>query len=129
MLIEPESGRAYEDEFLRAAVIQRCDFRREHPAHRMTDEVGGGDFQIVHQLVIEQRRIDDIIYMLVACGFAVAGKMWRIDLMRLAQVFEERIDAEQTARAVEEQQRIAAAEFPHLDGKFTARKLPGGLHL
>src|SRR5579872_7084179 len=54
--------------------------------------------------------------------------MRRVDLMCLAQLFEERIDAEQAARAVHEQQRIAAAEFPHLDRKLTAEKFLGGFH-
>ncbi len=118
--VDPETGRCYQHQLLRAMNVERRDFSREHPAHRMADDVGGRDAEFIHQLVIEQHRVGNVVDIFVAGRVAVAGKLRRVDFEVLAEVLEERLDRHQAARAVHEQQRLAAAAVGmHLEREFS----------
>src|SRR5271165_2748162 len=120
MRIEPESSRASKNQLLGPMDIERSDFRRQHPAHRMTDDMGALDFQLVHQLVIEQRRIDYVIDMLGPGRCAKSGQMGRDYVKVLGEVLEKRLEARESYSTVEEEQRVAAPVFLHFHREFAA---------
>ena len=91
MLIDPEPGRRDQHQLARAMHVERGHLRRQHPAHRLADDVGAVQVQVVHQLMVKQRRVDHVVDFFPAGRFAVAGQMRRDHFEIAPQLLQRRI--------------------------------------
>src|ERR1700756_2556915 len=102
MLVEPQSERGGEHQLLDEVRIKGRDFGCQHRAHRMADDVGAGNFQLIEQLMVEQRGIDHIFDEFSAGGFAEARQVGSENVKVAAQLFEKVILRTKSERAMKE---------------------------
>src|SRR5947209_13767794 len=94
----------------------------------MAHDIRGRNLELVHQLVDKQGSVDDVIDMLAASRFAVSRKMRREDLEVFPKLVEVHVGRREAARAMQEQQRLPAAEHLHLEREFSVEQFLSRVH-
>src|ERR1700677_312297 len=128
MSINPEACRSDQHQPLGPMSVQRRDLCRQHPAHRMADDMRTADAKVVHQLMIEKGGVENVLDQISARGFAETWQMWRDNVEILAEFFEKWLETEQPTSAMDIQQWLTATIFIGLNRKTIASDGVNGLH-
>ena len=78
VLVEPQPGRRDERQRRRPPVVDARHLRRDHPAHRVADEVRPVEAERVGDVPAVEREVEHVLEQLLARRLAVAGQLGRV---------------------------------------------------
>src|ERR1700683_3458901 len=106
-VVTPQSQWVDQDELADALGIGRREFRRDHPAERVTDHGRRFEPELIEQLVVVEDEIPEIVERLDRVRVALAGaRMLRCIDRKIARKLVKKVAPNQPISAVQKEQRL-----------------------
>src|SRR5947207_3529942 len=116
--VEPQASRTNKHQAIQPIRRKRSNFSRQHPAHRMTNDMGIVDLQLIKEVEVVQGKVNDVIEVFDPLARAKPGMGRGVDGEVFGQFVKERGSNHRPASSVQEEEWRSAPPPLHRGGEL-----------
>src|SRR6266508_4210293 len=117
-LVEPQAGRTNKHQAIQLIRRKRGELGCQHPAHRVANDMGIIDLQLIEEVEVIKGKIDYIVEMLNPLARTKPGMSWGVDGEVFGQLVKEWGPNHRSTGPVQEEKRRSAPAPLHRSGEL-----------